>query len=143
MNWNEHIAFGLICAGAAFFYFRESFVNAHALLSFFGAAMLGSLFPDVDHQMGKLHNLVELGIGVLIIYIIIIQQYFVAIFAALALIALQLLKHRGITHNPIALTVISIAMLIFVSFFAGTGFLIGSLSHVASDWVSTWVKRTW
>ncbi|PIN85714.1 MAG: hypothetical protein COV47_00660 [Candidatus Diapherotrites archaeon CG11_big_fil_rev_8_21_14_0_20_37_9] len=141
MNWPSHLAFGLVLYAA--FIFSSIFFGYHleVLTIAIGAIITipYALLPDIDHDMSKISQVVEiLFLGATVVAI---AGYFyskkeellmVAGFLVALLFVTKFLRHRGITHTirfgiaaalPLALANPLYAVFAFIAF----------MSHLAAD----------
>lgn len=105
--------------------------------------LAGGLFPDIDIQ-SKGHKLFYQALFVGILFIIAYQK--VALFVPLAAVSFfpLFLNHRGITHNPWFLLILSSVIPLIAHWFqpeffplalkAALFFTIGGWSHLLLDW---------
>lgn len=112
--------------------------------------LFGALFPDIDtHSEGrKLLNLLTFaGIAMACHY----KRYTAALLLAPLPLFARLASHRGITHNPLFVTIVP-AMFIYairphapwipdINKKYYTAFIVGAISHIVLDIAQTALKR--
>jgi len=141
MNYKQHLFLGAAIFVMTIFLATQLKIEIpqQAIPLMLVVAVFASLFPDVDSQVSKINNAIELflvGASIFLLYLYYIQQQmyyiFIAISLLIILIAIQLLKHRGIMHSFKVNAVISIAIGL-VNAYLGVAFFIGYASHVLGD----------
>lgn len=144
------IGFFSACALIPFLKVRLPFSSPEKIIVGLLFCLLGALFPDIDtHSEGRklLNLLIFAGIAIACH-----RKNFVAalMLAPIPLFA-KLASHRGITHNPVFLTIIP-AMVIYsirahapwipeINSVYYYSFLVGAISHIVLDFAQTTLKR--
>ena len=153
-GYRTHLATGMICSLGLLvvisYYMPHHLITLEMLPLCIFAALIGSIFPDIDikSKMQQLFYLTALGIC----FISIIFGYW-QLFCSLGTLALIIpfLYHRTTTHNYKFIILIPMIIPLYISYhqktFSNNSFLIylffviGALSHIILDRSLTKIKR--
>lgn len=155
MNYKCHLIIGFICfcvlSTTLFLFFSQVFCFNDVPIWLI-VCLFASLVPDLDHKASKIHEwayLCSIFSGCAI-YLVTRETYKAIIITVLLLLiifSLSKLKHRGVTHHIPGFVVFAILLYITFYFIHSPSPLIitvfgtvGYLSHLFSDYVSTYVK---
>lgn len=141
-NYKGHLVGGVITFGCLALVFNHTLTTLPRAVELLGFTLLGALFPDIDTKsVGQ--KLVYRIIFLVMIMLIIQQEW--NMLACLSLISLipPLSKHRGLFHSPWFLLLCSIGMFFVITlFFPGHNeraygalvfFTAGAFSHLVLD----------
>lgn len=116
MKYKTHVAGGLVAGVVALSLMED---NSGVELAVMTGAVIGSLFPDIDHKGSYIGRRMK----------------------ATSHIASSLFGHRGITHSPIMMTFFTLLLFLTSELFIAStlvdlwllGFYMGILSHIFLD----------
>ena len=121
MLYRTHLAFGIIIGIITWSWigFRQAYSNIWGLwfggFIFFGLLSIGALLPDIDHPKSKLGNKIPKT-----------SHFFHFVFG-----------HRGFFHSLFFVVILSGILLVLFGNMISFPFMIGMLSHLFSDCLST------
>ena len=133
----EHIAIGAVVTAVVFFIVHQTqFVSTELKgLDWIMIALITYLYsqlPDIDQDISVINKIWNTTAGLVGLYCLYTKQYTIlGIFAVASIVALEWIKHRGVTHEE-WFALIMAAPLWFVNpLFA----IIGATTYISHIWV--------
>lgn len=133
MNFKGHLFLGILgSSGLLALLFKAGvvltswqYVIVVTLVIFFG------LFPDIDTS-SVVENFFYFGMGLVMLYLIYLKNYFLASIIGLFGVFIKAGKHRGITHSFAFFIVVSLPFF-YYDYFYGISVLTGFFLHKIGD----------
>ncbi len=141
MNWKAHFFLSLFLYGITLFAFGifNYFFDLHVIIAGFLITIAYGLLPDIDHDISKINNIIEIlflgtALAGLISFFVFEKKELVIVSSFLVglILATKFLRHRGITHT-IRFGLISALPLWFANPFFVLFAFIAFLSHLLAD----------
>lgn len=134
-SYKYHQIFAFVLAGLLFFFnykYNLFSFNSEQIVITPLILLIYSILPDIDTPVGKLRKTFTPAILLIIVITILLKLYFISLIAALLLLALSILKHRGRVHSLTAALAFSLPLLYYDMFYFVFA-LIGYSSHLLLD----------
>lgn len=135
MDWRAHLVGGVLAFAGTYYFFPFP----ELIVPLFGITLFYSLLPDLDNDLSKINNIVEMALLAFVLcclggFWFLRQEWFLGLagVAVLALLLIKFMHHRGKMHSLEAGVVLSLPLGIVQPVFVLFAF-VGFASHLVVD----------